>query len=270
MSEVTHAIKGPVRRRNHGRGHSYVDARGVKVPGVTTIIGDGVPKESLVGWAANTTADYAVDHWDELAELKPSERLKRLKKARFEDRDAAANRGTQVHKLAERLVAGEEVEVPETLAGHVESYVRFLDEWDVQPILVEFVVVSYRYGWAGTGDLIASLLHHENPGQRVVWGLDLKTSRSGIFGETALQTTGYFEGSDFYIDAQGREQPIPRVDRVGAVHIRADGYDLVPLEVGPEQLRDLRYVQQVAQLVERLPEYVGAPLEPPRRREAAA
>jgi hypothetical protein len=60
------------------------------------------------------------------------------------------------------------------------------------------------------------------------------------------------------------------VDRHGAVHVRADGYDLFPLEVGDEQLRELRYVQQVAQAVERAKEYVGEPLTPPARQEATA
>lgn len=260
-------IARPIRRRNHGRGHSYVDARGVKIAGVTRILDEGKPNQGLIKWAAESTAAYAVDRWDELSELKPSERLKRLMGARFEDRDAAANRGTQVHKLAERLVAGQEVTVPDELAGHVESYVRFLDEWDVQPVEVEFVVVSYRYGWAGTGDLIADLVDPEDPAARVRWGLDIKTGRSGIFGETAWQLAGYLLGADAIVDPDGTERPIPEVDRYGAVHVRADGYDLFPLEVGPEQLRELRYIQQVAKAVERSFEYVGEPLRPPVRQE---
>ena len=91
MAVSRDAIKGPIQRRNHGRGHSYLDADGRKVPGVTTIIGQGTPKDALIGWAANTTASYAVDHWDELSELKPSQRLKKLQDARYADRDAAAN-----------------------------------------------------------------------------------------------------------------------------------------------------------------------------------
>ena len=265
------AIARPIRRRNHGRGHSYYDAEGRKVPGVTTIISNGTPKQSLIEWAGNATAAYAVDHWDELAELPPSQRLKKLQRARYEDRDTAANRGTQVHELAEQLVHGAEVHVPDDLAGHVESYVRFLDEWDVEPIHTEFVIVSYRFGWAGTGDLIASLRHHQDPAQRVIWGLDIKTSRSGIFGEVAWQEAGYFLGADAIIDADGNEQPMPECDRYGAVHVRADGYSLVPLEVGPEQLRELRYIAEVAKASERASDYVGAPLDPPpARKESAA
>ena len=57
----------------------------------------------------------------------------------------------------ERLVKGEAVEAPDEIAGHIESYARFLDEFDVEPVHVEFSVASHRYGYAGTGDLIARL-----------------------------------------------------------------------------------------------------------------
>src|SRR5690348_10872436 len=115
-----------VRRINRGRGHFYeVDGR--KADGVTTLIGDGIPKPALVNWAANTTAAYAVDHWDALDGMSPSQRLERLKKARYLDLDKAAKRGTEVHGIAEKLAHGEEVEVPDELAGHISSAVAFLD-----------------------------------------------------------------------------------------------------------------------------------------------
>lgn len=38
-----------IARRNHGRNHSYT-VDGQKVPGVTTIIGNGLPKPALVAW----------------------------------------------------------------------------------------------------------------------------------------------------------------------------------------------------------------------------
>lgn len=247
----------PIRRKNHGKGHSYVDAHGVKVPGVTTILGGGVPKPALINWSASTTADYAIDHWDRLAELSPSARLKELNKARFADRDAAARRGTEVHKLADRLVAGHEVEVPDALAGHVEAYVDFLDRFQVEPILSEFVVVSHSYGWAGTGDLIANF---PTLGQRLL--CDIKTSRSGVYGETAWQLAGY-RYADAYVDGNGDEQPMPEVDGCAVIHVRSDGFDLRPMTVGPEQLREFRYIREVSLACERSREYVGDAILPP-------
>lgn len=248
----------PVRRREYGRGHGYVDANGVKVPGVTTILGDGLPKKALINWAANSTAEYAVDHWDELGQLSPSARLKKLQGARYEDRDTAANRGTAVHNLAEKLVQGEEVEVPDELAGHVESYVQFLDDWEIEPVLVEAVVMSHKHGYAGTLDLLADC---PTRGTRAL--MDIKTSRSGIFGETALQTAAY-RYADVYVDADGAEQPMLDVDEVLAIHVRADGYDLRPLVAGPQQLRQFLYARQIAEFADESRGLVGEALVPPR------
>src|SRR5690606_1778475 len=69
----------PFKRRNAGRGHYYVDEDGTRFDGVTTLLGEGLPKPALVNWAANTTADYAVDHWDELSRNTISERINKLR-----------------------------------------------------------------------------------------------------------------------------------------------------------------------------------------------
>ena len=160
------------------------------------------------------------------------------------------------------------MEVPTELAGHVESYVRFLDEFDVAPVLVEAVVMSHRHGYAGTLDLVADLVDRDDPDQpRQRWLLDVKTSRSGIFGETALQLAGY-RYADTYV-SDGEEHPMIPVDRTGAVHVRADGYDLVPVEAGERQHRDFLYVQQVSRFVDDARDLVGDPIDPPRTREAA-
>jgi hypothetical protein len=252
------AYTPPVRR--YGKGHGYVDANGIKVPGVTTILGDGLPKKALINWAGNATAEYAVDNWDELATMSPSARMKKLQGGRYEIRDAAANRGTQVHALAERLITGEEVDVPDPLAGHVESYVRFLDEWQPNPVLAEAIVMSHKHGYAGTLDLVADI-----PGRGRAL-MDIKTSRSGIFGETALQVAAY-RYADVYLDETGDEPaelPMLDVDEVIAIHVRADGYDLRPLVSGPAQMREFLYAREIARFAEDNSRgYVGEALTPP-------
>jgi hypothetical protein len=251
----------PIVRKETARGHHYVDAVGRRVPGVTTIIGDGVPKPALINWAANTTADYAVDKWAELTEMPASKRLDRLKKARYEEKDAAANKGTAVHLIGEKLVKGEEVQVPDELAGHAESYARFLDEFEVQPIYVEFTVISYRYGYAGTGDLIASVKMPS--GERRTLLLDLKTNRSGIFGETSLQIAAY-RFADVLIPAgKTAEQPMPEVEGCGAVHVRSDGCSLIPLTAEVEQHRSFLYAKEVGRFVKDSRDLVGAAVQPP-------
>jgi hypothetical protein len=248
------------KRRNHGRGHSYL-LDGVKVPGVTTLLKNGFPKNALIDWAAGAVAGHAVDYWDELADLPVSERIKRLSKAHTDIRDAGALRGTRVHALADRLTRGEQVDVPDELAGHVESCVRFLDEWNVRPVLVERPVFSRRHRYAGSPDLVADLAD----GKR--WLLDWKTNAKGPYGDMAFQLAAY-RHTEFYIDADGAQVPMPQVDAVGVVWLRGDGYDLYPFEAGPEVFRQFLYIAQVAQAAQTCRDYKGESLKPPA--EAAA
>lgn len=240
-----------IKRVNRGRNHWYIDEdTGQKIPGVTTIT-DALAKDALINWAATSTAEYAVNKWDELAALPPADRLKRLNKARYEEKDKASNRGTQVHALGEQLVHGDRVAVPDELAGHVESYIAFLDEFDVQPVLVERTIHSAQHGYCGTFDLIADLLDPDDPEpdpakrRRHRWLLDLKTSRSGIFGETALQLAGYRYGDVWIDEDEHAEHQMIEVERTGGVHIRPDGYDLIPVEAGPLQHRQFLYCMQM-------------------------
>jgi hypothetical protein len=259
-----------IKRVDRGKNHWYIDTEtGDRVPGVTSITDGGLPKKALINWSANSTAEYAVDHWEELTELTPSVRLKTLQGARYAVKDAAANKGTRVHNLAEKLVQGERVTVPEDIAGHVASYVRFLDEFDVHPVLVERTVYSPTHNYCGTLDLIADLLDPDDPEPdpeqraRKRWLLDIKTNRSGIFGETSLQLAGY-RYADVWIDEETSEQhDMPEVELCGAIHVRADGYSLIPLEVTPLQHRQLLYVQQVGMFDATSRELVGEPIVSP-------
>ena len=213
------------RRRNYGRNHSYY-LDGQKLPGVTTILGDGLAKPALVAWGINTASAYAVDNWNDLAELKPSERLDRLKKSPYADRDAAAKRGTEVHRLAELLAHGKEVTVPDELAGHVEAYVRFLDEFEPEPYLLETACVSLsKWPYAGTFD---GILDIPSRGRLLV---DIKTARSGVFPDNALQLAAYRWATHYAVpDDDWELHPMPQVDGCAVIHVRADGYDLVPVE----------------------------------------
>jgi len=254
-----------ITHRKYGTGHTYyLDS--VKVPGVTTILNAALPKPALIEWAGRTTASYAVDRWEELTELAPSKRLDALNRARFEEKDTAAKRGTEVHRLAEHLVRGEEIDVPEELAGHVESYLDFLNTWEPIPVLVESVVANRAVGYAGAVDLVADLR-----GTR--WLLDLKTSRSGIFGETALQLVGYSR-SEIYLDGDGNEAPLADlgIERCGAVHVRSDGWDLRPVETSDEVWTFFRHLAWIARRVEDVREWVGPVITPPRivREQAAS
>jgi hypothetical protein len=127
---------------------------------------------------------------------------------------------------------------------------------------VETVVMSHPHGYAGTLDLAARLVLPDLGD--VLALLDLKTSRSGIFGETALQLAAY-RYADVYVDSDGDEQPLPEFDAVLGLHVRGDGYSLLPIEAGPTQHREFLYAREVGRFAtEHSRGYVGEPLTPPR------
>lgn len=232
------SANGATRRVNSGRGHKYL-MDGEDADGVTNVLSEGVPKPALIGWAFNVARDYVTDHWDELTQLPRSQRIKLIDKARYASRDAAANKGTAIHNTAVLLQAGQEVDVPEEIAGHVDSYLKFAEEWKPREHLVEVVVLNRRYRYMGTLDLVATL----KDGKR--WLLDWKSTQSGVRPENALQLAAY-RNAESYIGPDGGESPMLPVDRCGVVWLRADGYDLVPVEAGPEMFRAFLYAQEVA------------------------
>lgn len=246
-----------IQRRNHGRGHSYIDTEtGEKIRSVTTIL-KGVPKH-LEKWAAETTANYAIDHWDELSAMLPTERLKLLYGVRNKQLQAASRKGTTIHGLASKLVAGESVVMPDGLEPYVLAYVDFLNDFEVKPILVEAVIVSHQHKYCGTLDLVAGLLT-EDGSDVETWLLDVKTG-NGVYGESALQLAGY-GFADAWVDGDGAESPLPPIDRYGVVHLRPDQtYELLPVVVGERQHRQFLYAAEIVDFLAEDRDLIGEPI----------
>jgi hypothetical protein len=248
-----------IRQIKRGRGHSYT-IDGEPVLGVTTAL-DVLGKPALINWAANTTAGYAVDNWADLSKMPPSKRLAVLQKARFAEVDKASNRGTEVHRLAQGLLHGRKVEVPEELAGHVESCVKFLDDWEPKPIVTEFVVADRKWKYCGQGDAVLQLRN----GEVVI--IDWKTGRTGIYPEAALQLAAY-RFAEVRLGDDGEEHPMSELgigDTGWGVHIRADGYDRIPLDVSEAVFRYFTHVLHVARMQrDVMDSWRGGALYPPR------
>jgi hypothetical protein len=168
-----------------------------------------------------------------------------LKDVRYADLDEAGGRGTEVHAAAALLADGIEIDVPEILIGHVESYIRFLDEWEPTYAVTERVVINRRWRYMGRFDLSADFAGY---GRGL---LDIKTSRSGVFGETALQLEGYANCETMVVGYDDNniatEEPLPEYDWIGAVHVRADGYDVYRFERRPDTFRIFLYCKQIAE-----------------------
>lgn len=255
-----------VQRIDHGRSHHYEDGEGRRLPGATGILSSGLPKPALMNWAGNSTAEAAVNRWDELAQMPPATRLETLKRARYETTNTAKNKGTAIHSYAERLVQGEEVSgIPDELRPYTENYVRFIDEWSLDPILIEVVVVNYSHGWAGTLDLIAEIT--TPAGERETLLLDIKTGERGIFPETALQLSAY-KNAEFFIDNQGNEQPMIPVDGTAAIHVTAQDAVLVPTVSGPEQYNTFRFAKKIYEYTQEADGLILPPLLHPNHSTA--
>jgi len=255
-------------RIQRGRNHSYT-INGHKAVGVTTALSKGLPKPNLIPWAAKAVATEAsriiawpgqTEQW--LIDNKLTDErqiLDHLKRAPERIRDGAALRGSKVHKLAEKLVfTREDVDVPEELRGHVESVIKFFDEWKIRPLLVENTVGSYQWGYAGTFDLIAEV----PDGRRILF--DYKTGQSGIWGETALQLAAY-RYADAYVAQDGTEIPMREVGvtEAKAVWVRADGYDVYPLNTDGHVFKVFLHVLQVAKNADQIPTWKGDAETPP-------
>lgn len=220
-------------RRNYGSGHGYT-LDGHKIPGVTTIIGKTLDKPALVGWAANTTARYAVENWAHLSAVDPIARYEELSRARFNTVKKAADQGTRIHAMAEQIALGREVEVPEEISLQVEAAARFLDRWGLETVAVEFPVCHTGYRYAGTGDL---LVRSDRFGLSL---MDWKTGR-GVYDDFALQQAAYRYSDVMLAETPqtgprgGRrpslwaEEPMPQVDSVLIAHVTGDTVDLHPV-----------------------------------------
>ena len=206
------------------------DNKFAPVTGVTTIINGGIPKPALVRWAPRVVAEWVTDpanreQLDTLLAGDQAAAVRELKALPAKARDEAGIRGTAVHALAEELHrTGEAPDVPEELLGYVEGYVKFLDDWQITPVLMERPCGNRKDWWAGTFDLLATspLL----AGGQLVQ-VDLKTS-NGVYGETALQT-GAYSRAEFYVDVDGHEQPMPAVAATYVAHVREEGTKLYAL-----------------------------------------
>lgn len=222
------------RRANHTY---YLD--GQKLPGVTTILSAGLPAPALVNWAAEITATYAVDNWDELTPLGPVTRYERMRQARWKRLKAAALRGTEIHDLARGLILGVDVEVPDEHRGPVEALAALMDKLDMRPLLRETPVLNEEHRWAGTIDVTAHL--GDDP---QVWLLDYKTGK-GLYEKDALQVSAYANATA-YLDYQGELDIWRKPDRVGLVHITPDSAELHEVHDVERNYRTFRHVATVA------------------------
>lgn len=207
--------------------HVYRWNDGEPLPSVTTILQVVDKSGPLVGWAKRITAEAAVDNaaqiagWVEMAGRDGAVRL--LTAAATTKRDRAANAGSEVHAIAEAITRGHDPEIAEELAPFVAAYRQWMADFDPEFIAAEEMVANLAEGYAGTLDAIVRIAGE-------TWLLDYKTSK-GVYAETAMQLAAYANAEFIGRPGSDRKFRIPLIDQFGVLHLRPEGYEMVPFAV---------------------------------------
>lgn len=217
------------------------------VPGVTTILGT-LNKEALPKWAAGQVAEYVADNPDGVDTLRQMGRgpmVDALKQMPWQKRDDAGTRGNVLHDYAEQIALGQEVEVDDESVPVIENVIRFMNDWSIEPVLIEAPVGDRAHQYAGTLDLIADYIHPitGHKGRAI---FDWKSGKR-IYPEYAMQMAAYAYAEFALVD--GEETSLPECDAAFGVHIREDDYDVYPLEFGKnihDEFLVIRHVYDIA------------------------
>lgn len=199
---------------------------------------DMLPKPKLTYWASRMAATFVVDNIDAVTQLAKSDRdaaVDLIKGAPWRKSGRAADAGTEVHKYTEvvaRAVADgskPQAKVPPGVMPFLKQYVRFLEECQVKPVLMESVVWQpprdgLEYGYAGRFDLLAQIYGRDD---YVI--IDTKTGASGIFESAALQQTAYRWAESYYDEDTKQFKPMPKVTETYGLWLRPEGWALQPL-----------------------------------------
>ena len=103
----------------------------------------------------------------------------------------------------------------------MDAFHQFREDHNPEYIETESTVFSREYGYAGTMDAVLSI------GGKV-YVVDYKTGKK-VWPEAALQLAAY-RNAEFIGRARGREDELPPCDGGLVVHIRPDGYRVIPVD----------------------------------------
>lgn len=220
----------------------YVDPEtGRKNPGVTSVL-NMLPKPFLKAWAAKLVAETAVNNIASVVGLAfsdPKGAIDYLKRSPDRFTKSAADTGSEAHDIFEQIALGNPPKrVHPEMEPFVAHFMEFMEKCEPEFILLEETVWSDEHGYAGSFDALA-ILHGEGAGelQGKTLFMDWKTTRSGVHAEVALQLAGY-RFADFVIRPDGSRVPLPEADGGAVLHVRPEGWSLVPIETDTVQIGD--------------------------------
>jgi hypothetical protein len=253
---------GPDRIPRPSQGWYRDKLTGDKLRRVTTILSQGMPKEALVFWAGNITAQTALDNLPYLASssLNPASRSEAydwLRRAHTRKKDERAAIGGAVHDVIEAHILGQPIPAAhlddEEIAPFIEHFLRFVEEWQVTFEASEMVVGNYTEGYAGTLDYLlrsprlAALFGV--PADTVIVG-DTKTGGElgvkGVYAEAGIQMSAYRHAEVGWL-RDGTRIPLPPIHSTGVVlHLRPEGYLPYPAACGDDVFAAFLHVKAIA------------------------
>ncbi|AXH47320.1 Cas4 family exonuclease [Microbacterium phage Eden] len=219
------------------------------IPGVTSTI-DNLPKPFLKAWGQKLVAQEAIAKFDQFARLKdanPEAAEEWLKKAPNRFTAHAAKMGKISHGYFEELALGNPVDTSqeeEPVQLMVDHFKDYLDKVQPEFLLLEEGVYDEEHDYAGTFDAVARYNNpdlvirdsfgNERPLVGVAWQ-DNKTTRSGVHPEVGLQLAAY-RFAKYMIREDGTLINNKPGDFALVLHVRPEGWELVPVEAGQEEL----------------------------------
>lgn len=185
---------------NSGRFYQVED--GERFPSVTTIL-QAINKPALVNWAAKEertmVLDCSANLYEDVASISKMSRMAWLTTMEFRLGKEKAHRkllakagelGSQTHEMIEwtlHKMMGREMGAPPKIQDKAMWAFMAWEDWaksvDLKPLLIEQVVYSRKYGFAGTLDLLAEI-------KGKVTVVDWKTGKA-VYDEAHLQNAAY-------------------------------------------------------------------------------
>ena len=209
----------------------YVDPNDAdnRLPGVTSIL-NMLPKPFLQYWRAKVVAECAADNLEIVTSMMlKGEReaaIDYLKKSPQRSTGNSATIGTDVHNLCERIARGEDVgRVHPDHRPYLVGFESFIKDFEPEFLFVEETVWSDTHKYAGSFDAIVKI-----DGETIC--TDVKTTRSGVHSEVALQLSAY-SNADHILKPDGSTVPIPTIDSCAVIHLRPERAQLVPVSNDP-------------------------------------
>ncbi len=99
--------------------------------------------------------------------------------------EKAAKEGTLIHRIIEEILQGSLPQIPNSLTSLTQSFYSFLEKNKIEPILVEKIVKSDKYWFAGKVDVVAKV-------NGALGVIEIKTS-SAVWPEYGLQMAAYVQ-----------------------------------------------------------------------------